>query len=133
MKTSIVGKILMTIIFASVIGGLSAGPALGDNDNRGEGQSNKAGTTIAVGRKIAVGMMIATGVCTGTIGTNRSLFMPLRRFFMPRSRRRASASFSPRSTFDRGILNVDRRLLTAALLRAVVGNRARQDKIKTLK
>jgi hypothetical protein len=35
MKTSIVGRILMTIIFASVIGGLSAGPALGDNNKRG--------------------------------------------------------------------------------------------------
>ena len=32
MRTSFVGKILMAIIFASVIGGLSAGPALGDND-----------------------------------------------------------------------------------------------------
>ena len=32
MRTSIVGKILMAIIFASVIGGLSAGPALSDND-----------------------------------------------------------------------------------------------------
>ena len=28
MRTSIVGKILMALIFASVIGGLSAGPAL---------------------------------------------------------------------------------------------------------
>jgi hypothetical protein len=37
MKTSIVGRILMTIIFASVIGGISAGPALGKNDNRGYG------------------------------------------------------------------------------------------------
>ena len=37
MKTSIVGKILMAIIFASVIGGISAGPALGKNDNRGRG------------------------------------------------------------------------------------------------
>ena len=130
MKTSIVGRILMAIIFASVIGGLSAGPALGENDKRGQGQSNKAGTTIAVGRKIAVGTTIAIGRCTGTIGTNRSLFMPLRRLFMPRSHRRASASFSLRSTFDRGILNVDRRLLTAALLRGVVSNRARQDKIE---
>ena len=34
MRTSFVGKILMAIIFASVIGGLSAGPALGDNDHR---------------------------------------------------------------------------------------------------
>lgn len=37
MKTSIVGRILMTIIFASVIGGLSAGPALAKDDNRGRG------------------------------------------------------------------------------------------------
>ena len=36
MRTSIVGKILMALIFASVIGGLSAGPALSDND-RGRG------------------------------------------------------------------------------------------------
>ena len=37
MKTKIVGKILMALIFASVIGGLSAGPALADNDHRGKG------------------------------------------------------------------------------------------------
>ena len=37
MKTSVVGRILMAIIFASVIGGISAGPALGKNDNRGHG------------------------------------------------------------------------------------------------
>ena len=36
MRTSIVGKILMAIIFASVIGGLSAGPAFGKNDKRGQ-------------------------------------------------------------------------------------------------
>lgn len=37
MKSSIVGRILMALIFASVIGGLSAGPALGRDDNRGRG------------------------------------------------------------------------------------------------
>jgi hypothetical protein len=37
MKTSVVGRILMAIIFASVIGGISAGPALGKDDNRGHG------------------------------------------------------------------------------------------------
>jgi hypothetical protein len=36
MRTKIVGKILMALIFASVIGGLSAGPALSDNDHRGQ-------------------------------------------------------------------------------------------------
>jgi hypothetical protein len=35
MRTSVVGKILMALIFASMIGGISAGPALGKNDNRG--------------------------------------------------------------------------------------------------
>jgi hypothetical protein len=37
MRTSIVGKILMALIFASLIGGLSVGPAFGDNDRRGKG------------------------------------------------------------------------------------------------
>ena len=37
MRTSVVGKILIAIIFASVIGGISAGPALGKDDNRGHG------------------------------------------------------------------------------------------------
>lgn len=37
MKSSIVGKILMALIFASVIGGISVGPALGKDDNRGRG------------------------------------------------------------------------------------------------
>lgn len=41
MRTSIVGKILMALIFASVIGGLSAGPALGKNNNRGYGPKQK--------------------------------------------------------------------------------------------
>ncbi len=36
MRTSIFGKILMAFIFASVIGGISAGPALGDNEHRGQ-------------------------------------------------------------------------------------------------
>jgi hypothetical protein len=36
MRTKIVGKLLMALIFASVIGGLSAGPALSDNDHRGK-------------------------------------------------------------------------------------------------
>lgn len=35
MRTSIFSKILMALIFALVIGGLSAGPAFGDNDRRG--------------------------------------------------------------------------------------------------
>lgn len=102
---------------------------------KGGGQNNKAGTTIVVGKIIAVGTMIAAGGCTGLIGigTNRPLFMHLRRFFMPRSRRRASASFSLRSAFDKGILYGDRRLLTAVLHHAVVSNRARQDKCKALK
>ena len=58
--------------------------------------------------------------------------MPLRRLFMFRFHRRASVSFSLRSTFDRGILNVDRLLLTAAFLRAVASNRVRQGKRKVL-
>ena len=37
MRTSIVGKILMVLLFASVIGGLIAGPALGRNGDRGQG------------------------------------------------------------------------------------------------
>ena len=37
MRTSIVGRILLAFIFASVIGVISAGPALGKNDNRGQG------------------------------------------------------------------------------------------------
>ena len=41
MRTSIVGKILMVLIFASVIGGISAGPALGKNDNRGQGPQQR--------------------------------------------------------------------------------------------
>ena len=41
MRTSIVGKILMALIFASVIGGISAGPALGKNDNRGRGPQQR--------------------------------------------------------------------------------------------
>ena len=41
MRTSIVGKILMALIFASVIGGISAGPALGKNDNRGQGPQQR--------------------------------------------------------------------------------------------
>ncbi len=35
MRTPIVGKILLALIFTSVIGGLSVGPAFGDNDHRG--------------------------------------------------------------------------------------------------
>jgi hypothetical protein len=35
MRTSVVGKILMALLFASVIGGLSVGPAFGDDDHRG--------------------------------------------------------------------------------------------------
>jgi len=35
MKTSIVGKIMMALILASLIGGISAGPALGRNGDRG--------------------------------------------------------------------------------------------------
>ena len=41
MRTSIVGKILMALIFASVIGGISAGPALAKNDNRGRGPQHR--------------------------------------------------------------------------------------------
>jgi hypothetical protein len=37
MRTSLVGKIMMALIFASVIGGLSAGPALGANGHKGQG------------------------------------------------------------------------------------------------
>ena len=37
MRNSIVGKILMVLIFASVIGGMSAGPALARNGDRGHG------------------------------------------------------------------------------------------------
>jgi hypothetical protein len=37
MRTSIVAKVLMAFIFASVIGGISAGPALGQNDYRRPG------------------------------------------------------------------------------------------------
>lgn len=42
MRTSIVGKILMALIFASVIGGISAGPALGKNDNRSQGPKHRS-------------------------------------------------------------------------------------------
>jgi hypothetical protein len=35
MRTSVVGKILMALIFASMIGGLLVVPAFGDNDDRG--------------------------------------------------------------------------------------------------
>ena len=41
MKTSIVGKILMALIFASMISGLSAGPAFGKNDNKGHGPQQR--------------------------------------------------------------------------------------------
>jgi len=41
MRISIVGKIMMALIFASVIGGISAGPALGKNDNRGQGPQQR--------------------------------------------------------------------------------------------
>jgi hypothetical protein len=37
MRTSLVGKILTALLFASVIGGLSAGPVLGDNGHKGQG------------------------------------------------------------------------------------------------
>jgi hypothetical protein len=37
MRNSIVGKILMALIFASLIGGMSAGPALARNGDRGYG------------------------------------------------------------------------------------------------
>jgi hypothetical protein len=40
MRKSIVGKILMALIFASVIG-VSAGPALAKNDNRGRGPQQR--------------------------------------------------------------------------------------------
>jgi hypothetical protein len=36
MRSSILGKILMALIFASVIGGISVGSALGENDHRGQ-------------------------------------------------------------------------------------------------
>jgi hypothetical protein len=36
MRTSIVGKILMALIFASVIGGISAGPAFSKDDHKGQ-------------------------------------------------------------------------------------------------
>jgi hypothetical protein len=41
MRISIVGKILMALIFASVIGGISAGPALAKNDNKGHGPQQR--------------------------------------------------------------------------------------------
>ena len=41
MRTSIVGKLLMALIFASVIGGISAGSALGKNDNKGQGPQQR--------------------------------------------------------------------------------------------
>ena len=41
MRTSIVGKIVIALIFASVIGGISVGPALGKNDNRGQGPQQR--------------------------------------------------------------------------------------------
>ncbi len=34
MRISIVGKIMMALIFVSLIGGISAGPALGRNGDR---------------------------------------------------------------------------------------------------
>jgi len=35
MRTSVVGKIIITLIFALMIGGLLLAPAFGDNDHRG--------------------------------------------------------------------------------------------------
>ena len=41
MRNSIVGKILMALIFVSVIGGISAGPALARNGDRGHGPAQR--------------------------------------------------------------------------------------------
>jgi hypothetical protein len=41
MKTSTAGKILVTLAFASMIGGLSVGTALGDDNDRRQAQQNR--------------------------------------------------------------------------------------------
>jgi hypothetical protein len=41
MRNSIVGKILMALLFASLISALSAGPALARNGDRGHGPSHR--------------------------------------------------------------------------------------------
>ena len=112
MRNSIVGKILMALIFASMIGGISAGPALARNGDRGQGQrrSHAAITMIAAGNGIV------DGVCIGPVATTTRDLLMAHRSTLSRFRRPASASFSPsRSTFDRGVLNVDPRLLSAAI------------------
>ncbi|MGC1402280.1 MAG: hypothetical protein WA974_05055 [Thermodesulfobacteriota bacterium] len=48
MRTSVVGKILMALVFASVIGGISAGPALSKDDDglsplRGQASQQRGG------------------------------------------------------------------------------------------
>lgn len=82
---------------------------------------------------IAEGTTIADGLYTGIMVTT-DLVIIVHRSILSRLRRPASASSSLSPLiFDRGIPNVDRPLLTAALLAAAVSNGVRQDKAKALK
>ena len=90
-----VGKIVMALVFVSMIGGISIAPAFGRDNGRG-----------ATANRGAAGMEgprpLPWWYITPMAATTRRLSMRLHRSSMPRPRisRRASASSSP-STFDR--------------------------------
>ena len=91
--SSTVGKIVMALVFASMIGGISIAPAFGRDNDRREGHHERGRYEHGTAR------VHHAPVAT----TTRHLSMRLHRSSMPRPRisRRASASSSP-STFDRG-------------------------------
>ena len=95
--SSMVGKIVMTMVFAAMIGGIYIAPAFGkDGDDRRGYNTQEVGTS-------KVGMSTGTTSVDGTYlvpTTTPNLFMHHHRSSMSRLRRQASASSSP-SIFGR--------------------------------
>ncbi len=88
---SIVGKIMMGLVLAAMIGSIDVAPALGKD---GKYMTRAVTRTEAVAMTAATMCMSEAGVFIGLMATGNE-FMSRRRSSMHRLHRRASVSFSP--------------------------------------
>jgi hypothetical protein len=82
---------MTVLIFALVIGGVSAMPALGKDNYRRKGRRNAAGTIIAAGttlRRVPIGPPVSTGLIYAPPGCLSCINRPASLFFSDRHSRR---------------------------------------------
>ena len=120
---SIVGKIMMGLVLAAMIGSIDVVPALGKDDHKRMGRHDN-GRYEQRGRGMTATAMCMAGLMAN-MATGNEFIIPRRRSSMHRLHRRASVSFSHPSLFvPKGIASRRLPSVQAELIWAAVASNA---------